>query len=103
MKLSLLFLTCANSEEAEKIGKTLLEKKLIVCAKRFSVSSSYLWKGKINSANEVLLVMDSIEENFEKVRQAVAKIHSYKTSVLLSSPVSQTTKEVKDWIKRELA
>ena len=98
----MLFLTCANDKEVEKIAKILLEKKLIVCAKRFSVFSSFLWKGKANYANEVLLVMDSIEENFGKVRKEVAKIHSYKTFVLLSSSVTQTTQEVKDWIKQEL-
>lgn len=102
MKLCLLFLTCADDFEAEKIAKTLLEKKLIFCAKRFPVSSSFLWEGKIDSASEVLLIMDSIEENFGKIEQEVAKIHSYKTFVLLSSPVTQTTGKVKNWIRQVL-
>lgn len=102
MKICVLFLTCAKVTEADKISKTLLEKRLIVCAKRFPVSSSFLWNGKIDNADEVLLVMDSIEENFEKVRIEVAKIHSYKTFVLLSSPVTQTTKEARDWMGQEL-
>lgn len=102
MKLCFLFLTCANDKEADKISTTLLEKKLIVCAKRFPVSSSFLWKGKINHANEVLLIMDSVEENFKKVKKEIAKIHSYKTFVLSSSLVTQTTKEVKNWMKQEL-
>lgn len=97
----MLFLTCANEAEADKISKSLLEKKLIFCAKRFPVSSSFLWKGSVDLAREVLLVMDSIEENFGKIEQEVAKIHSYKTFVLLSSPVTQTTKKVKDWIRQE--
>jgi len=102
MKPSLLFLTCANDKEAEKIARTLLAKKLVICTKRFPVSSSYLWKGKTNSANEVMLVMESIEKNFPKIEKEVAKIHSYKTFVLLSSPVTKTTQKVKTWIKQEL-
>lgn len=102
MKICVLFLTCANSKEADTISKTLLEKRLIFCAKRFPVSSSFLWKGKLDYAGEVLLVMDSIEENYKKVEQEVAKIHSYKTFVLLSSPVTQTTKKVRDWVRKEL-
>lgn len=89
-------------KEADKITRTLLEKRLIFCAKRFPVSSSYFWKGKRNSSKEVLLIMDSLRDNFEKVRKEVAKIHSYKTFVLLSSPVIQTTVEVENWIKQEL-
>lgn len=102
MKICVLFLTCANNEEADKISKKLLEEKLIVCAKRFPVSSSFLWEGKINKAEEVLLIMDSIEENFENIKKEVAKIHSYDNYVLLSSPVHQTTKDVIDWMKKEL-
>ncbi len=102
MKLCLLFLTCANEVEAEKIATTLLEKKLVICTKRFPVSSSFLWEGKIDSASEVLLIMDSIEENFGEIEQEVAKIHSYKMFVLLSSPVTQTTGKVKNWIRQEM-
>ncbi len=102
MKMCLLFLTCASDKEAEKIAKTLLAKKLVVCTKRFPVTSSYLWKGKIASNNEVMLVMESIEENFPKIEKEVAKIHSYETFVLLSSPVTKTTKKVEHWIKQEL-
>ena len=64
MKPNILFLTCTDSEEAEKISVTLLKKRLVVCIKKIPISSSYLYKGKIESADEVLLIMDSIEENF---------------------------------------
>lgn len=45
--------------------------------------------------------MDSLEGNFEKVENEVARLHSYETFVLLSTSVSQTTTGVKDWIKNE--
>lgn len=66
------------------------------------VSSSFLWKGNIESSNEVLLLMDSIEENFEKINKEVRKLHSYETFVLTSLAVNQTTKEAESWIKEEL-
>lgn len=102
MKICLLFLTCANLEEADKISKSLLEKKLVFCIKKTSVSSSFLWKGRINHNEEVLLIMDSIEENFEKVESEISKIHSYETFVLTSTPAIKTTDKVIDWIKKEL-
>ena len=67
MKPCLLFLSCKNIKEADKISGQLLKEKLIVCAKKIPINSSYLWKSKIESAQEVLLIMDSIEENFEKI------------------------------------
>ena len=102
MKICILYLTCASLDEADKISRSLLENKLIYCTKRFPVSSSFLWKGKIDKSDEVMLIMDSIEENFQKVEREVAKLHSYETFVLLSTPVTQTTEGVKEWIKEEL-
>jgi len=101
MKMCVLMLTCANQKEADKITKSLLEKRLIVCAKTSSVSSSFLWRGKIDSSDEILLIMDSIEENFEKINKEVKKLHSYETFVLTSLGV-KTTKEVEAWTKEEL-
>lgn len=103
MKFNLLFLTCANKEEAEKIEQALLNKKLVYCVKKTPVSSTFLWKGKIANSGEVLLVMDSVEENFEKVNAEIKKIHSYETFVLTSVPVTKTTKEVETWVKEELS
>lgn len=102
MEMNLLFLTCANEVEAKKIANVLLEKRLIICAKRTSVSSSYLWKGKIEESSEALLVMDSLAENFEKINDEVKRLHSYKTFVLTSILVNQATKKVEGWFKEEL-
>ena len=102
MKMGVLILTCANQKETDKITRSLLEKRLIVCAKSMPVSSSFLWKGKINSSDEILLIMDSVEENFEKINKEIRRIHSYKTFVLTSLEVNKTTKEVEDWIREEL-
>lgn len=58
--------------------------------------------GKIDHSDEVLLIMDSVEENFSKIEAEVKKLHSYDVFVLISVPVSQTTKKVENWIKAEI-
>lgn len=102
MQLNTLFLTCKDDEEADKISKILLEKRLIVCAKKTPVSSSYLWKGKVESSNEILLIMDSLLENFDRINEELKAIHSYETFNLMSVNVNKTTSEVESWIKEEL-
>ncbi|OGK23147.1 hypothetical protein A3A46_01180 [Candidatus Roizmanbacteria bacterium RIFCSPLOWO2_01_FULL_37_13] len=97
-----LFLTCADEEEAEKISAVLLKKKLVVCIKKVKVKSSFLFKKKIDKADEVLLIMDSIEEKFSEIEKEVRKIHSYETFVLLATSVIKSSKGVREWIKDEL-
>lgn len=102
MKMVLLFLPCVNNKEAEKISQSLLEKHLIVCAKKTPVSSTFFWKGEIDKANEILLIMESVEENYEEIEKEVRKLHSYETFVLSAISVIKYSKGVEDWLKEGL-
>lgn len=92
MKPCLIYLTCADINEASKISSALLEKKLIACAKKIPISSSFLWQNKIDHAEEILLIMESIEENFEKVEEVVSRLHSYDNFVLTATPLTKINK-----------
>lgn len=101
MKLNVLFLSCANDKEADAITTTLLEEKLAFCIKKQPVSSSFLWKGKIENSKETLLIIESLEKDFNKINQKVASLHSYDTYVLVAVRVNKTTKKVERWIMGE--
>ncbi|HUD08060.1 MAG TPA: divalent-cation tolerance protein CutA [Candidatus Saccharimonadales bacterium] len=98
----ILYLTCANDNETRTISQALLEAKLIACARRSLVSSSYWWDGKINDDDEVLLTMESLEEKFDEIEKIVTKIHSYDEYVLTAVPVIKTTPGVIKWLKDTL-
>lgn len=102
MKPCLLFLSCKNNNEADTISTCLLKKRLVVCAKKTSINSSYLWKNKIETAKETLLIMDSIEENFKKIDREVKKIHSYDIYTLLVIPVEKINKKALNWLKNSV-
>lgn len=102
MKTAIFYLTCANEWEAEEISDVLLSKKLVVCIKKTKVKSNFLFKGKVDEADEVLLIMDSIEEKFSAIEKEVRKIHSYDTFVLMATPIIKSSKGVREWIKEEL-
>ena len=101
MKMPIYYLTCADDWEADKIAKKLLVKKLIVCAKQTPVSSNYWWKKKLVENKEILLSMESVEENFSQIEKEIKKLHSHETFVLYSIP-AKTTKGVEKWIDEEL-
>lgn len=92
------YLTCANKDEAQKITQELLEKKLVACIRQSNVSSSYWWNGKINHDEEILLMMESLEENFAAIEAIVTKLHSYDEYVLTMVPVQKTTPGVREWL-----
>ncbi len=101
MKPVIFFLTCADQNEADLITNSLLEKQLAVCIKTLPTSSTYRWKGEIEKSNEILLIIDSVEENFDHVSLAVKALHSYETYNLSMVTMSKTTDDILSWIAAE--
>lgn len=97
-----LWLTCKDRVEAGKIVKVLLDKKLIACVRQLPVTSDYIWKNKIESGNEVLLLMESREDLFNAIEMQIAKIHSYDTFMLQMVPITKTSKDAQQWLDDSL-
>ncbi|MFA5004486.1 MAG: divalent-cation tolerance protein CutA [Candidatus Saccharimonadales bacterium] len=94
-----LFLTCEDRAEAEKIAQALLERHLIACAKFIPIEARYWWKGEIVDGKEVLLLMESVADNFDKIEAEVAKLHSCEAFVLQALPLTHVSKRAQAWLK----
>jgi periplasmic divalent cation tolerance protein len=93
------FLTCGSWQEAQAIADTLLDKHLVACVEFIEIKSSYAWKGKKQSENEIKLIMQTIYSNLETINDAVTKLHSYEAFVLEAIPLSYINKEAKKWLE----
>ncbi|HLC49953.1 MAG TPA: divalent-cation tolerance protein CutA [Candidatus Nanoarchaeia archaeon] len=97
----LLYVTCKNIREAEKISIHLLNKKLIACANIFPVKSMYLWKGKIAKSKECVMIAKTSNKNLKKAENEIKRMHSYDVPCILNIN-SGANKECLDWIKKEI-
>ena len=97
--MALIYITCKDKEEAKKISKHLLEKRLIACANIFPIESMYWWKGKIEEVNEHVIIAKGLD--FEKIKQEVRKIHSYDVPAILKID-AEANEEYMDWVKKEV-
>ena len=97
-----LNLVCENSEEATKIADALLEHRLIVCAKQVAEESKFWWKGSIEIASEVMLIMDSAEDLFFAIEAEVGRLHTYETFVLQQIPLVGLNASAQEWMDENL-
>jgi periplasmic divalent cation tolerance protein len=94
----IVYITCKNSAEAKKIGSFLVEKRLAACANYFPVNSIYEWKNKMVKDNEVVLLLKTINKNFNKIKKEVKRLHSYEVPCILKIKVD-ANKEYNKWVE----
>jgi len=94
-----IYITAPSLDEAEKIARRLLEKKIAACVNIFPIKSFFWWEGKIESANEFALIVKTTSEKFAEVRDEVKAIHSYTTPCICAVPIERGLKEFLDWIE----
>ncbi len=96
----LIYITCKDKKQAKNISKNLLEKRLVACTNIHPIESMYWWENKIQEDNEVVIIAKTKEENYEKVKQEVKKLHSYDIPCILKLN-AEANKEYNDWINKE--
>jgi len=95
-----ILVTAANKQEAEKIAQQLLKAKLIACANIIdSISSIFRWSGKIEKAEECLVLMKSRRGLFEEITRKVKELHSYEVPEILAIPLVDGSKAYFEWME----
>ena len=94
----IVYITCGDKEEAEKIGCAIVEERLAACVNYFPINSIYRWKGKVEKGQEYVLVCKTTGEKFTKLKKKVKQLHSYELPVIVFWKI-RAEKEVLDWIK----
>ncbi|RUM41063.1 MAG: divalent-cation tolerance protein CutA [Desulfocapsa sp.] len=95
-----VYITAKDFDEARKIARHLLEKKLIACANIFPVRSMFWWEGKIEECVEFVVIVKTKAEKFKELREEVKKIHSYSVPCICSFVVEEGLREFLDWIDK---
>lgn len=95
----IVLVTTSSKKEAEKIAQHLLDERLIACANIIGpVSSLFHWAGKMEKAEEYLIIMKSRKDLFEKLADAVKALHSYEVPEILVLPIVGGSKAYLDWL-----
>ena len=96
---TVVMVSASSQNEAEKIAKELVERKLAACVSIIpNMRSIYIWEGKVEDSEEYLMIIKTRGELFEQVKQAIQKIHSYKIPEIISLPITHALEDYVRWI-----
>jgi periplasmic divalent cation tolerance protein len=95
--------TAANSEEAERLARTLVEERLAACATFIdSAHSIYRWQGQIETSNETLLLLKTGADCLAALEARLHELHSYQTPEFLVLAVDAGSHAYLDWLGASL-
>lgn len=90
-----------SKEIADAIAQALVARELAACVQAVPVSSTYRWQGKIESAEEILLLIKTRAQRFGDVEAAVIALHPYEVPEIVSIPTDAVHGPYRDWLLRE--
>ena len=97
-----VLVSCPDKKTADAVSKALLEKRLAACTSVMpGVRSRYWWKGKLESADEVLLLAKTTADRYPAVEKAVRKAHPYELPEIIALPVAKGYRPYLEWIRKE--
>lgn len=98
----LVYITCSDLDEAKNIARTAVTEKLAACANIFpQICSVYNWEAKLCEDNETVLILKTLESNYEKLSARIKELHSYDCPCIIALDVKQANAEYLSWIKSQ--
>jgi len=97
-----VFITTSSYEEARKIADALIAQKKAACVNIVPmVNSLFRWKGKIEEAEESLLVVKTRAKLLHDIVNTVKGIHSYEVPEIIALPIVEGNPDYLKWLEKE--
>ncbi len=94
----LVYVTCADIDEARRIGRALVAERLAACVNLRPHEAIYLWEGAVESGNEIALLAKTTRSAFAACRDRVLALHSYALPCIVAFPVTDGHASFLDWV-----
>ena len=92
-----IYITFPTKEEAVKLSKLLLDRKLIACSNISQVDSLYVWEEALCNESEWVVRMKSRDTLWNEIVKIVEEEHSYDVPCILKYSIEPNEK-YKHWV-----
>jgi len=97
--VKLVLTTIGSREEGRRMAHTLVERGLAACVNLIpNLTSIYRWQGKIEQADEILLLIKTTEDQLSALEVAIRELHSYDVPEFLVLSVESGSQPYLAWL-----
>ncbi len=98
-KACFVYIVEKGVQEAKKISRMLIQKKLAACINIIpEIISFYEWEGRFQESIECVLIVKTQKDFFEKLKEEVISLHSYSCPCIVMLPIENGHTPFLSWI-----
>ena len=99
MTVCIVFCTCPDTASAERIADALVGERLAACVNLLpAVTSVYRWRGQVERASEIQLLIKTTADRLEALGTRVAELHPYELPELIAVEARAGLPAYLDWV-----
>jgi periplasmic divalent cation tolerance protein len=99
MRAIVVVTTVGTEEQANLIAREIVARRQAACVNIVpGIRSIYRWQGKICKDGELLLVIKTLEDEFEGIAATIRELHNYELPEILSFSVVRGERGFLQWI-----
>lgn len=103
MSVLSIYAVFSNKDEAERIGRSVVEERLAACVNILSpMRSIYRWRGEVETADEVAAIFKTHHWRSDALMARIAELHSYETPCIVAWPIEKIVGSYADWVEDTL-
>jgi periplasmic divalent cation tolerance protein len=96
----LILSTCPNRRVAKRVATALVNERLAACVNIVPLAQSiYRWKGKVESAREVLLVIKARAVDYKRIESRIKLLHPYTLPEIIALDIAVGEARYLAWIE----
>jgi periplasmic divalent cation tolerance protein len=100
MSVVSVYAVFASAEEAERIGRAMVEERFAACINILGpVRSIYRWQGAIETADEVAAIFKTSHANADALITRIAAMHSYEVPCIATWPIDKILGSYAEWVE----
>ena len=104
MEAILVITNLPDRATAERLSHALIEQRLAACVNILAPCTSvYRWQGKVETAEEVPLLIKTLQVHYHKVETVIQNFHPYELPEIISVAIKGGLPAYLEWLGAETA
>ena len=103
MSVVTVYAVFADTEEAKRIGRAMVEERLAACVNILgAIHSIYRWEGEVQSADEAAALFKTSRAAADALIARIAELHSYELPCIVTWPIDKLTAAYAAWVENSV-